>query len=188
MNGVDWMRDLRGARVGAVVAVAAAVGFLVWILFIHDSGNGSSAQGAKSQGPVAASPGDLAAAADKAGHPVYWAGPQDHTTLELTITKDRRSYVRYLPPGVDVADPQPRYLTIGTYPFKRAYHALKVQSQKPGEVVEHTSDGGLVISDQSSPTSVYIGYRNQDVQIEVYDPDPRRALSLATSGDVQPAG
>jgi hypothetical protein len=187
------MSDLRGARVGAVLAVAAAVGFLVWILFIHDSGNESNSHaakshGAKSLGPVAASPDDLATAAATAGHPVYWAGPQDNTTLELTITKDGRSYVRYLPPGVDVADPQPKYLTIGTYPFKHAYDALKAQSQKPGEVIEHTSDGGLVISSPSAPTSVYIAYRDQDVQVEVYDPNPHRALNLATSGDVQPAG
>jgi hypothetical protein len=34
---------------------------------------------------------------------------------------------------------------------------------------------------------MYVAYPSKDFQIEVYDPDPARALAVAASGDVQPA-
>ena len=39
-----------------------------------------------------------------------------------------------------------------------------------------------------SPTSVYFASPDNSVQVEVYDPSPQRAMSLALSGKVQPAG
>src|SRR5215211_732283 len=107
----------RGLRIGAVIAVAAAAAFLVWLLVLRDDDSGSVNVKAGS-GPVIASEEDLVALSDKLGQPVYWAGEQVDTRTALTETEDGRVYVRYLTGDAELGDPQPGYLTVGTYPFK----------------------------------------------------------------------
>lgn len=118
--------------------------------------------------------------------PVYWAGARSGSRLELTRTKDGEIYVRYLTGTAKLGDSRAAFLTVGTYPFADAYQAVKKISKKPGATVEHNPDGGLVVTNPDSPTSVYLAYPDQDFQVEVYDPDPKRALGLATSGAVRP--
>src|SRR5664279_3693392 len=40
------------------------------------------------------------------GHPIYWAGEQPSTQLELREEADGSIYLRYLPPGVTAGDPE----------------------------------------------------------------------------------
>jgi|SRR5215212_632157 len=182
---MEWY-ELRGARVGAVIAVAAVVGFLVWLLAIHDSGDDTSNVTAGA-GPVASSETNLVALAAELGHPVYWAGEQDDTKLEVTESKDGRVFVRYLTAGAKIGEPKAKFLTVATYPFQDAYDALKKVAKKPGAIVDKTGDG-LVVTNRADPNSVYLAYPDEDLQIEVFDPSPKRALNLTTSGDVQPVG
>ena len=177
-------------RLGAVIAVALAAGFLVWLLVIRDSGSsGGSGPAAKAgAGPQAATSSSLVNLQNEVGHPVYWAGDQPNTNLEVTNEKDGRVYVRYLTGDAQIGDPKPSFLTIGTYPVKGAIRALQKQEGKPGEKIIHCSGGALIATNENSPTSVYVAYPGQDWQIEVYDPDAAKALSLATSGDIQPVG
>ncbi len=175
-------------RVGAVIAVAAVAGFLVWYFAIRDTVNGETVHLRPGSGPVAASESDLSALSDELQQPVYWAGPKSGTTLELTRTQDGRIYVRYLTGNAKIGAPEPSYLTVGTYPFKGAHKALEDVATKPGAVMQKIADHGLVVTNTDAPTSVYLAYPNQDFQIEVYDPDPKRALSLVTSGAIQPVG
>jgi hypothetical protein len=178
--------ELRGVRVGAVLAVAAVAGFLVWLFVIRSDDNGGSVNVKAGSGPALVSEGDISALADKLGEPIYWAGTQPGTKLELTDTSDGRVYVRYLTGNASVGDPKPAFLTVGTYPFKGAFDALGKAAQKPGAIVDHASNGGLVVTNRNQPTSVYLAYPDQNFQVEVYDPDPKRALSLVTSGAVTP--
>jgi hypothetical protein len=178
--------EVRGVRVGAVLAVAAVAGFLVWLLVIRSDDNSGSVKVKAGTGPALVSEADISALADKLGQPVYWAGSQPGTELELTDTADGRVYVRYLTGNASVADPKPAFLTVGTYPFKGAFEALQKASQKPGAVVDHADNGGLVVTNRNQPTSVYLAYPDENFQVEVYDPDPKRALSLVTSGVVTP--
>lgn len=177
-------------RLGAVIAVAIAAGFLVWLLVIRDSGSsGGSGTAAKAgAGPQAATSSDLVTLQDEVGHPVYWAGDQPNTHLEATNEKDGRVYVRYLTGNAEIGDPKPTFLTIGTYPVKNAIAALQKEAGKPGEKTLHGPGGSFIALNQSSATSVYLAYPDQDWQVEVYDPDPAKALSLATTGDIQPVG
>ena len=79
-------------------------------------------------------------------------------------------------------------MTIGTYPVPDAHAALQALAEKPGAHTAKTPDGGLVVVTEQNPTSVYIAYPDTDYQVEVYDPDPRKALEVATSGAVVPVG
>lgn len=176
-------------RAGAILALALAAGFLVWLLAVrdHDDEPTAAVRAAAADGPVASSAEGLTALQGELGHPVYWVGEQEGSEIELTRTGDDRVYVRYLVEGAEVGDPRPEFLTVGTYPVQGAFEALEQSSGKPGATTDETPDGGLVVTDGDSPTSVYIAYPDQDLQIEVYDTDPARALGLAVSGDVRPA-
>ena len=43
----------------------------------------------------------------------------------MTRTTDGRVYVRYLPSGTEVGDSGANYLIVVTYPFAKAYKAVK---------------------------------------------------------------
>jgi hypothetical protein len=48
--------------------------------------------------------------------------------------------------------------------------------------------GGLALVDEKYPKSVHLAFPNVNYQVEVFDPSPKRALAVATSGQVRPAG
>jgi hypothetical protein len=176
----------RSIRLGAVLALAALAAFLVWYFAIRDTGGGSSGRG-NVVGPEAATVTTISSLAKKDDRPIYWAGKQPGTTdLELTETADGNVYVRYLTGGAPIGTPKPSYLTVGTYPFQDAFHALQVLGKRSSAVTKHLPQGGLAVTNRSSPTSVYLAYPSRHVQVEVYEPNAKRALSLVTSGAVQP--
>ena len=185
--------QLRGVRIGAVIAIAAVVAFLVWFFAIRDTGDddnggGGSQTAQNTLGPVAATEADLTDLAKKNDQPVYWAGDQPGTSdIELTQTADGNVYVRYLTDNADIGTPKPSYLTVGTYPFGDALHAIKVIAKEPGAQTYDVPNNGLAVQNTSSPTSVYVAYPDdKSYEIEVYDPDPAKALELVQSGDIQP--
>jgi len=184
--------QLRGVRIGAVIAVAAVAAFLVWYFAIRDTGNDSGGGGTNAAknlvGPEAATQTDISDLASKNGQPIYWAGDQPNTSdIELTQTADDNVYVRYLTGNASIGTPKPSYLTIGTYPFQNALHAVDVISKEPGAKTFSVANGGTAVQNSSSPTSVYVAYPDsKGYEIEVYDPDPAKALDLVKSGDIQP--
>jgi hypothetical protein len=177
--------DRPGVRIGAVIAVAIAVAVGVWLLFLRDDDE-SSAPAELGQ-PFIGSVDDIGGLADSAGHTVYWAGEQPDTELELTEYQDGRVYVRYLTGGVAAGDPNPSYLTVGSYPFADAYGALEALGRREGYVRSDLDDGTIVVHNSDAPQSVYLAKEGEDVQVEVFSPDPAQALEIAESGSVVPA-
>jgi len=180
-------------RIGAVVAIALAAAFAVWLIVRGNDDSSSSTPTAPTTtaaevGPVAATPARLRALADEVGHPVYWVGPRQNRTYELTRTASRRIFIRYLPPGAEVGDRGARYTIVGTYPVENALEVLQRLSTQPGERSAPAPGGGLAVYSTSSPGNVYVAYPGSDVQIEVFDPSAKRALRLVTSGRVAPVG
>jgi hypothetical protein len=164
----------------ALIAAVAVVAFLV-LNGDDDSSNPEptgGAEGISQQGLT-----DLANSVD---HPVYWAGPRPNMRYELTIADNGNIFIRYLAPDTPVGSQEVASLTVGTYPA--ASDNLQKAAEKPGAETDQTPDGALVVTNSNSPTSVYIGYPDRDHQVEVYDPDPEVALSLATSGAIVPIG
>jgi len=191
-----WAR-LSGVRIGAVVAVAIAVAFVVWLLVRGNDDSSSATPGttttnptatAPAIGPIAATPGALRSLSAQVGHPVYWIGPKRNRTYELTRTSSGRIFVRYLPNGVRVGNRAAAFTIVGTYPVDNALQVLKDLSKQPNEQSATVPGGGLAVYDTASPTNVYVAFPGSNVQIEVFDPDAARALRLATSGRVVPVG
>jgi hypothetical protein len=180
-----WARR-QEVRVGAVIAVALAVALVVWLVAVRD-GSSSSKPKATTIPPTAATPDRLGALAGDVGHPIFWAGPGTGVTYELTETSSGRIYVRYLPSGVPVGTDRSGYTIVGTYPVDDAYDVLNELARKDGESSFPAPRGGFAVFSKSTPTNIYLAYPDEkNVQIEVYDPSPKRARSLIDSGRIAP--
>jgi hypothetical protein len=179
-----WTRP--DVRIGAVVAVALAIAFIVWL--IVRGGGGSSGTTSTSTlpaaAPKAATVAQLRALAVKAGHPIYWAGPEPGRVYELTVTSSGRIYVRYLPHGVPIGS-QGAHTFVGTYPFNNAYKALQTLAKK-GDVSFTVPGNGLAVYSNSTPTNIYVAFPGSNEEIEVFDPSPKHARALIASGQIAP--
>jgi hypothetical protein len=170
-------------RLGALVALGLAAFFIGWLVMNRGSDETTRVPGS---GASAASESELRSFAESVSHPVYWAGPKDGYTYELTRTTDGRVYVRYLPEGTAVGDPGPRFLTVGTYPRARAFAELQRAARTKGAVSLKLERGGLAVFSEARPTSVYFGYPDARYQVEVHHPSPNEARRLALAGQVVP--
>jgi hypothetical protein len=169
-------------RVGAVIAVALAVAFLVWLLVIKDDDGDKSSPSSVEAASIA----ELKALPASVGHDVYWAGPKPGYTYELTKTNDGKIYIRYLPPGVQLGDKRPDFLTVGTYLYLHAFAAAR-KASRSGTVFKATlPGGGVAYARKGIPRSVFFAFPGSDYLQEVYDRSPKRARSLVTEGQVRP--
>ena len=200
-DGTTAGRSTRQApiRIGAVVALALAIAFVVWLVV---RGNDNSSSTANTSTTPAAKPGKttrapretvkaaslqtLRALARASGHPIYWAGPQPKVKYEVTQVTDGRIYIRYLPKGVPIGDRRAAYLIVATYPVKNAYKAVSIAAKESGAVTFRTARGGLAVYNQSASTNIYFAYPGSKFQVEVFDPNPSRARQLVRTGAVRP--
>ncbi len=176
---------LRWAALAALLLIAA---FAVWLFVIRDDGNGGGGSGANVTvsmvGPEEMTTAEVQSFAAAQSIPVYWAGDKGDTALEVTRTEDGSIYVRYLEVGAVAGDPSPDFLTVGSYPIADAYGLTSEISKRDDAIVGRTHDGGLIVTTKERPESVYIAYPDTDVQIEVYDPNGKRSIKLASSGQI----
>lgn len=196
-------RRLREPRIAALVGVGIAV-IVVAVLLLSggsdsNDGNGStdstsagtttsggSGGSAQATKPIEATVDRLLELSSVVGHPVYWAGARPGKKYELTIDNDQNIFIRYLDPGVPIGSKDVSSLTVGTYPVQDAVAALQHEADKPGASTDSAPSGGFVLTSSDAPQSVYLAFPNSNYEIEIYDPDPRRALSLAKSGAIVP--
>jgi hypothetical protein len=187
---LSGQRGRRALRIAAVVVIAAAAAIATW-LFIRGRNDQNAST---SSAPTTTAAGSVARASRRAlarlsrlrGRPIYWAGPERNMKLELTQTASGRIYIRYLPLNVGIGDRRGRYLIVGTYPVANAYQAVKEAAREPGGHRLPLRSGVIGVYNDSSPTNVYFATRGSNFQIEVYDPNPQRALALVQSGNVRP--
>jgi hypothetical protein len=184
-------------RIGAVVALALAIAFVVWLAVRGNEGSTpkpaaspaspaqpkAAAKPVRTFGPVAASVAKLRVIAR--ARPVYWAGPKPAARYELTQTTNGRVYIRYLPRGIRVGS-RKNVRFVGTYALPGAYKALRKAAKAAGDVTFKAPRGGLAIYSKTGPTNVYLAFPGSNYQIEVYDPNPSRARQLVKSGAIRP--
>ena len=146
-----------------------------------------SAKTIEARGPEAVDEADLVTLSQELGHPIYWAGPRKGTTSELTVTADGSVFVRYLPSGTEVGAESPA-LTVATYPVADAYTVTRSSGSGSDSVVIDLPDGGVAVHGKSNTRNVYVAYPGQDVQAEVYSPEPGVAPGVARRGKIVPVG
>jgi hypothetical protein len=171
---------------GVIAVLAAAL-----LIALLDNGSSSSSESeaeTSSTGAEIVSANELREKATEQQSPIYWAGEQKGTEIDLSQPKAGQTYVRYLTGGAEAGDPSAEFLTIGTYEFKDAAKALREQAKQPNGVLASAPGGGVVFFDTTHPQSVYLAYPGEEAQIEVYDPNPKRSLGLVSSGRIVPVG
>jgi hypothetical protein len=171
-------------RRGAAVLAAVLVAVLAYVLIAGGDDEGSSDE--VTEEVISADAAELGELAGGQDGPVYWAGPEGARTFEWTELSDGRIYIRYLTGGAEVNDPSPSYLTVGTYRVGDGVAAIRKAARSSDSRVVEVEGGGVALVSESNPTSVYLAYPESEYQIEVFDPDPERALRLVTSGQIQP--
>ena len=134
---------------------------------------------------TSASLAELKALPGEVGHPVYWVGPKAGGAYELTKTPGGRIFVRYLSKGDEVGTATPRLL-VATFPVDDAFGVTERAAQASNAVRVPVEGGAVAFYSTSSPSNVYLAFPGSDYQIEVFDPDPKRAEALVRSGQVQP--
>jgi hypothetical protein len=179
-------RRVAALIVSALVLLAIA-GAAVWLIIDSGGSSKSPAVTVTPIKPVALSVSGLrtltATLNQIHGQPIYWAGAKAGFLYELRRTTNGNVYIRYLPRSVSAGAPAPLYLTVATYPFTDAYGALqKVAGNKAVSI----PGGGIAFVDAKDPKSIHVAYPNVNYQVEVYDPSPAKALSVASSGLVRP--
>ena len=169
----------------AVLAVAVAVAATVvgWLLVYGESDTRSPAS---PSGPALVSQTQLEELASSTVGPVYWAGPREGFSYELTRTADGRTYLRYLPHGVAAGDRRAEFLAVGTYSRPGSFADLQRAANRSGSVSVKLSNRGLMVSASDRPKSVYLGYPGAEYQVEVFAPSSTTARRLVLSGTITP--
>lgn len=173
-------------RIG-IVALALLVGAIAWVASRGDDEESSPAPAASAVKAKIVSVEELEEFAEDAGHEVYWAGPLPGKVLEVSETSGNVQ-IRYLDEGTSAGEGGKAVLTVGSYPLADPAAALKGFGSRKGSLVREAPDGREVVTSLEKPTSVYFTGEGKEVQVEVYDPSYKRAMSLALSDQVRPVG
>lgn len=172
-----------------LVAVLIALGAWLATRGGDDDGDSSSTPAAEA-GPRIVSEDELAQAADDLGQPIYWAGPVEGTELELLELGGAEGgvQVRYVPEGSEAGKTAEETLTVGSYTLADPQKSLDGFAKRQGSTTIEGDGGRELVISAEAPTSVYFVDADNEVQVEVYAPTAKRALSLARSDQVEPVG
>ena len=162
---------------------AAVSGLARRVEVVRPSGSTAAARG-----PEAVSEEDLLSLAASLDHPVYWLGPREDFTYELTQTSDGTTYIRYLPQGVPVGSRQQAYVTVVTYRMENAFEATRRAGEAPDALTVHVPGGGIATWGKGSPTNVHVAFPGANAQAEVFDQSPDVPSRLVSSGALVPIG
>ena len=174
----------------ALMVLAVIGGVVAWVL-VDRSGNGSATAPTPTTttsltskiGPLVAKADVLSALAANVDHTVYWAGPIAGQRYEFLEAADGSVYIRYLPKGVAVGDKRANWLVVATYPFAKAHEALQNVAKGKGITIP---GGGIAVVTEGRPQSIHFAFPGVAYQGEIYDPSAKKALAVATSGDIKP--
>jgi hypothetical protein len=120
---------------------------------------------ARISGGVALSEDELKEVVRELGETVYWAGPVRGAKYTINAQNTGAIYVRYLPGGKDISDNSPRFRVIATY----------------------KEENGVIYYNKNSPTNVYVAFKTQPYQIEIFDPEAETSLAIANDSEaIQP--
>jgi hypothetical protein len=182
-------------RPGVVIAVIVVIVVVLWLILRggSDDGTNKAATTATTPAPppVAGVPATLMDAptlrkfAAAQTHPVYWVGPRSGRSYEATRTTDNSIYVRYLPKGAKAGDSRAAFLTIGSYANANPLQTVRDAVAKRGGTSITLPNGAQGVT-LLAPSSVYMAFPGATSLVEVWDPDPARALALARKGAVVP--
>jgi len=115
------------------------------------------------------------------GLTVYWVGEETGYKYLLNAAVPSSISVRYIPAGSANQVGNATYREIGTFVSEGAFQITRDAASLENGVGFINVDGHAVYYDSRDPTNVYVGIKDKDIQIEVFDPRPDQALAKAMS-------
>lgn len=174
-----------GQRVLIVLGVAVLVGVGVWLLTGRDEDPSPMSFASESQANARIVPADeLASIPTEVNHPVFWAGKQPNSEVEMRDDASGNVHLRYLTGDAQAGTAEQSYLDIGTYPFTGAYRSTRALANSDG-VVKVKAGKAIGFYQKNRPFSVILSYPSRpDLQVEVYHPEKNAALEIVKQGDI----
>ena len=65
---------------------------------------------------------------------------------------------------------------------------MRRAAAQAGVSLGNVASDGIILDNPASKGSVYLAYPDSDLELEVYDPAPGRAMELIRSGAIRPVG
>jgi hypothetical protein len=171
-------------RIFALLGALIAAVLIVWVALDSGDSEGEAASTPSAKAEIV-SVAALRKATVLQDTPIYWAGQNAGTELELSKPSADRTYVRYLTAGAKAGDPRP-FLTVGSYQLADPVATLRSLGGKTGGVLASAPGDGVVYFDRTDPKSIYLAYPGTEVEIEVFSPEFKEALQLVTDGRIVP--
>lgn len=112
---------------------------------------------------------------------VYWAGPIRGAKYTINAQNFNSIYVRYLIDGKGISDQTPKYRVIATYKEANAYNSTLSAGNQANGLSFTKPDGRVVYYNKQVPTNVYVAFKEDPYQIEIFEPDANVALAIANS-------
>lgn len=113
----------------------------------------------------------------------YWAGPISDATYSVNTTNSGEVFLRYVQKGQSCDSNSKDFRVIATYSVSGAYDSTKKAGSQANGVSLANQDGSVVYFNKDLPTNVYLAYPGINYQIEIYDPNPKSAVSIATTAN-----
>ena len=111
---------------------------------------------------------------------VFWTGPMTKSLYMLNTKKSGQSILTYLPQKVNSQKVVVNTRVIGTYYSQKAFAESLNIAASDGNVSFKNADGNLVFYLKDRETGVFVAIPNSSYQIEIYDPIPGQAISIAS--------
>lgn len=110
---------------------------------------------------------------------VYWVGPEKNAKYVLNAAVLSSISLRYLPVSASLTDTTATYREVGTFTSPNAFEVTQKAGALPNGVGFVNVDGNAVYYDSRDAKNVYIGMKDKDIQVEIFDPRPDQALASA---------
>jgi len=110
---------------------------------------------------------------------VYWVGPEKGFRYVLNAAVTSSISLRYIPEGSSLGDNKVAYREIGTFVSANAFKVTQQAATLQNGVGFVNVDGNAVYYDSRDAKNVYIGLKDMDIQVEIFDPRPDQSLAEA---------
>ncbi len=117
---------------------------------------------------------------------VYWVGPEPGAKYVLDAAVTSTISIRYLPAGTKMGDTTISYREVGTFVSPNAFKVTQQAATAQFGVGFVNADGNAVFYDSRDPKNVYVGLKNKNIQVEIFDPRPDQSLAeVLMQGKIQ---
>jgi hypothetical protein len=109
---------------------------------------------------------------------VYWLGSKPGMKYLINTSQADGISLRCISTAISTGSSD-SYYDVGTFVSQNAFALTQKAAKQPNGVGFVNIDGNAVYYDSRDPKNVYIGLKNADIQVEIYDPRPDQALAAA---------